>query len=139
MLERLLMVVLVATIAVTVYQLYTRRQLATVTANRHIDPILQGLLPNVPAIIYFTTPSCIPCKVQQQPALHRLKTELGENVQIIQIDATEQPDAADRWGVLSAPTTFVLNAQGQPNAVNHGVADEHKLKRQLIKALPDDI
>jgi thioredoxin-like negative regulator of GroEL len=139
MLERLLMVVVVATIAVTVYQLYTRRQLATVTANRHIDPILRGLLPNVPAIIYFTTPSCIPCKIQQQPALHRLKTELGENVQIIQIDATEQPDAADRWGVLSAPTTFVLNAQGQPNAVNHGVADEHKLKRQLIKALPDDI
>ena len=139
MLERLLMVAAVATIVVIVYQLYTRRQLAIVTANRHIDPILRGLHPNIPAIIYFTTPTCIPCKTQQQPALHRLKTELGENVQIIQIDATEQPEAADRWGVLSAPTTFVLNAQGQPNAVNHGVADEHKLKRQLIKSLPDNI
>ena len=139
MLERLLIVLLLTTAAVIVYQLYTRHQLASVSANRHLDPILRGLLPNVPAIIYFTTPSCIPCKTQQQPALRRLKTELGENVQIIQIDATEQPEAADRWGVLSAPTTFVLNAQGQPNAVNHGVADEHKLKRQLMKALPGDI
>ena len=139
MLERLLMVVAVTAIVVIVYQLYTRRQLSVVGANRHIDPILQGLNPNIPAIIYFTTPSCLPCKTQQQPALHRLKTELGENVQIIQIDATEQPEAADRWGVLSAPTTFVLNAQGQPNAVNHGVADEYKLKRQLFQALPDNI
>jgi thioredoxin-like negative regulator of GroEL len=139
MVERLLIVILLAASGVLVYQLYTRRQLATVSANRYIDPILRGLMPNVPAIIYFTTPTCLPCKTQQQPALHRLKTELGENVQIIQIDATEQPEAADRWGVFSAPTTFVLNAQGQPNAVNHGVADEHKLKRQIMKALPDDI
>lgn len=131
MIERLLIVLVLAVVAVVIYQMYTRRQLATVVANRNIDPLLQGINPNIPAIVYFTTPNCIPCKVQQKPALDKLKTDLGENIQIVQVDATQEPDAADRWGVLSAPTTFILNAEGQPNAVNHGVADVHKLKRQV--------
>ncbi|MDQ7025809.1 MAG: thioredoxin family protein [Anaerolineae bacterium] len=131
MIERLLIITVVAVIAVFVYQMYTRRQLAFVTANRNIDPLLRGLNPNIPAIVYFTTPNCIPCKVQQQPALDKLKTDLGENIQIIQVDATQEPEVADRWGVLSAPTTFVLNTDGQAKAVNHGVADVHKLKRQI--------
>jgi thiol-disulfide isomerase/thioredoxin len=96
------------------------------------DPILRNLKPNVPAIIYFTTPTCIPCHTQQQPALTRLQYELGDDhIQIVKIDATEHPDAADRWGVFSAPTTFVLDAHGKPREVNHGVADAAKLKRQL--------
>jgi thiol-disulfide isomerase/thioredoxin len=135
MFERLILVVLLAIVGLVLYQWYTRRQLATLAANRQFDPILQGLNPGIPAIVYFTTPTCIPCQVQQQPALERLKRELGEGVQIVQIDATQQPDAADRWGVMSAPTTFVLNASGYPNAVNHGVADEFKLKKQLNAAI----
>jgi thioredoxin 1 len=135
MIERIVIVAVLAIFIVLVYQIYTRRQLALVAANRSIDPLLKGLNPNVPAIIYFTTPNCIPCKTQQQPALDKLKTDLGENIQIVQVDATEQPEAADRWGVLSAPTTFVLNSHGQRNAVNHGVADVNKLKSQLMKAV----
>lgn len=136
MIERILIVAALAVIGVIVYQVYTRRQLAIVAANRNIDPLLQGLNPNIPTIIYFTTPNCIPCKTQQMPALDKLKTDLGEKIQIVQVDATEQPEAADRWGVLSAPTTFVLNTNGQRNAVNHGVADAEKLKRQLQVMTP---
>jgi len=135
MLERLIFVAILTLVGVTLYLWYTRRQMATIAANRHIDPILQGLNPGVPAIVYFTTPMCIPCKTRQLPALDKLKTDLGENIQIIQIDATEYPEVADRWGVLSAPTTFVINSNGTANAVNHGVADERKLKRQLMQAV----
>ena len=83
-----------------------------------------------PTIVYFTTPFCMPCKTQQQPALTQLRSEL-DHVQVVQIDATEQPDVADRWGVFSAPTTFILDTLGQPREVNHGVADVHKLRRQI--------
>jgi hypothetical protein len=38
---------------------------------------------------------------------------------------------ADYWGVLSAPTTFIIDARGQPRAVNHGLASMEKLLRQL--------
>jgi thioredoxin 1 len=95
------------------------------------DPVLRCLKPNVPAIVYFTTPTCVPCRTQQQPALARLQTELGDHVQIVSIDAAENPDIADRWGVFSAPTTFVLDSQGKPRQVNHGVADADKLRRQI--------
>jgi thioredoxin-like negative regulator of GroEL len=74
---------------------------------------------------------CAPCKTQQTPALARLQTELGDALQVVQIDATEQPEAAERWGVFSAPTTFVLDARGITQAVNYGVAGADKLRQQL--------
>jgi hypothetical protein len=59
-------------------------------------------------------------------------------VHIIEVDAAEQPDDAKRWGVFTAPTTFVLNGQGAPHTVNHGVADARKLAQQ-IRAAQDAI
>jgi thioredoxin 1 len=93
----------------------------------------------VPAILYFTTPDCVPCRTQQIPALESLVAQYGERIQIIRIDALEHPRIADYWGVLSVPTTFVVDADGQPRRVNHGVASAAKLRQQFreIGALPD--
>ena len=57
---------------------------------------------------------------------------------MIQIDATQDPDTATRWGVMSAPTTFVVNPDGEAIAVNHGVASEQKLKTQVMQAIQID-
>lgn len=132
--ERLLLTIILLTVGAFAYWFYSQRQLHRVTTTRNTDPLLSGLKPGIPAIVYFTTPGCIPCKTQQQPALERLQGAMGEAVQILKFDATQIPEDADRWGVMSAPTTFILNAQGEPTAVNHGVADEQKLKRQLQAA-----
>jgi hypothetical protein len=50
---------------------------------------------------------------------------------VIQVDASEQPDVAERWGVFSAPTTFVLDPDHMPRQVNRGVASVETLKKQL--------
>jgi len=50
---------------------------------------------------------------------------------VIEIDAAEQPDLAVQWGVMSVPTTFVLDAAGAPRFVNHGVTPTEKLLRQV--------
>ena len=84
-----------------------------------------------PAILYFTTPDCVPCKTIQQPALERIESIYGNRVQIIKIDATIQPKLADAWGVLSVPTTFIIDQEGRPRGVNHGTAGEERLKSQL--------
>ena len=84
-----------------------------------------------PVILYFTTPTCVPCKTVQKPAIGQIKAVLGENLQVVEIDATEQPDLAQRWGVLSVPTTFVIDSRGQARHVNHGVARAEKLLKQL--------
>jgi len=53
-------------------------------------------------------------------------------VQVIEVNALNQPDAADRWGVLSIPTTFVLDGRGALREVNRGVAGTDTLKQQLL-------
>jgi thiol-disulfide isomerase/thioredoxin len=95
---------------------------------------LEGFTPGKPAVLYFTTPQCIPCKTQQRPALVKLTEQVGSQVQIIQVDATERPDLADYWGVLSVPTTFIIDSKGQPRGINHGVASAEKLLKQLEDA-----
>jgi thioredoxin 1 len=86
-----------------------------------------------PVLLYFTTPTCIPCKTVQRPAIERLQRELGDGLQVVEIDAAAQPDQANRWGVLSVPTTILLDSAGKPRHINHGVAPAEKLKRQITE------
>ena len=89
---------------------------------------------NTPAVLYFRTPECVVCTTVQRPALDRLAADLGHGVHIIEIDAAAQPAVADYWGVLSVPTTFVIDAAGQPCAINHGLTSKDKLKQQVRNA-----
>jgi thiol-disulfide isomerase/thioredoxin len=88
-------------------------------------------LPNKPVIVYFTTPDCAPCKTVQRPALNRVIQLLGDSLEIIEIDATQRPDLAQQWGVMSVPTTFLLDARGEARYVNNGVTRAEKLMEQL--------
>lgn len=92
---------------------------------------LFGKLPDRPVLVYFTTPDCAPCRTVQRPAIERVASILGEGLQVVEIDATEQPDVARTWGVLSVPTTFVLDARGEARFVNNGVARAEKLLEQI--------
>lgn len=84
-----------------------------------------------PSILYFTTPTCQPCKTVQRPALRRLQEQVGEKLQVIEVDASLQPKLASQWGVMSVPTTFIIDEKGEPRHVNHGVATFEKLQKQL--------
>ncbi|MFN3492746.1 MAG: thioredoxin family protein, partial [Anaerolineales bacterium] len=99
-------------------------------AGNNINHFLNPL-PNKPVIVYFTTPDCVPCKTIQRPALDKLTSTFGDNLQVIEIDATERPDLAKTWGVMSVPTTFLLNSKGEARYVNNGVTRAEKLMEQL--------
>lgn len=88
-------------------------------------------LPDKPVIVYFTTPDCVPCKTIQRPALNKLSSLMGDKLEVIEIDATQRPELASQWGVMSVPTTFLLNARGEARYVNNGVARMEKLMEQL--------
>jgi thioredoxin 1 len=134
MLERAIFAGALAIVLVLTYLLLKRNQLHRVVRSGTVDPLLLGTRSGVPTIVYFTTPNCAPCRYQQKPALAKLQEELGDGIQIIEVDAAEQPDDAKRWGVFTAPTTFILNAEGAPFTVNHGVADTRKLAQQVRDA-----
>ena len=129
MIERLLIALILLAVGVVIYRIVIARQKENANTLVSVDPLLSDVLPGIPVIVYFTTPMCAPCKTRQQPALERLRNEV--QVQIVKVDASENPDTAQRWGVFAAPTTFVIDGSGNTRAVNHGVADFHKLKAQL--------
>jgi thiol-disulfide isomerase/thioredoxin len=93
------------------------------------------MLPNYhlgrPAILYFTAPGCAPCETVQRPALAAVRGAFGDRLQILEVDATAQPKLADAWGVLSVPTTFLIDSHGRPRRVNHGPTRMRPLVHQL--------
>lgn len=92
---------------------------------------LEGFLPGRPGILYFTMEGCLPCRTTQRPALNDLASQLGEGIQILEVDVVVQPEMAKSWQVVSVPTTIILDPQGKPRHVNHGVTLEGALLDQL--------
>jgi thiol-disulfide isomerase/thioredoxin len=115
-------------LGVSVYWLFNQRLLAR--AGNQVRSLLNPL-PNKPTIIYFTTPDCAPCKTIQRPALDKVSNLFGDSLQVVEIDATERPDLAKTWGVMSVPTTFLLDSHGEARYVNNGVARVEKLMEQI--------
>jgi thiol-disulfide isomerase/thioredoxin len=94
---------------------------------------LESVHPGTPVLLYFTTPTCAPCKTIQRPAIQHLKRQIGEQLQVVEIDASARPEVASQWGVLSVPTTFIIDNQGRPRHINHGVATADKLLKQVLE------
>src|SRR5664279_5162062 len=92
---------------------------------------LGPLRPGAFTLVYFTTPTCVPCKTIQRPAITSLSQRLGNALQVVEIDAAQNPDLASRWHVLSVPTTFVIDPRGEVRHVNHGVTRVEKLLLQI--------
>ena len=129
--ERLVYFLVISGLLAAGYVGLRRLQVIWLARSSGTDPLLTPLRGGVPAIVYFTSPYCAPCRSTQRPAIERLQVEMGEALQVIEVDATQDVDAANRWGVLSVPTTFVLDGRGIPREVNHGVAGMDRLKLQL--------
>ncbi len=127
MIERLALILILMAAGVLVYRLTVRRQMRQARAAAGIDPLLADIQPGTPTLVYFTTPDCALCRLQQTPTLERLQREAG--VRVIRVDAAQEIETANRWGVFSVPTTFVLDGSGQPRVVYNGVVDAATLKQ----------
>ncbi|HEC22183.1 MAG TPA: thioredoxin [Chloroflexi bacterium] len=132
MIERLGIALALLALGLGAYTLGTRWQVSRVRRRGISSEILEALRPGIPAVIYFWSEGCAPCRLVQKPALEQLQAELGpQGVQIVPVNAVERPDLADEWGVLSLPTTFIVDGEGRPRRVNHGVARTGQLRRQI--------
>jgi thiol-disulfide isomerase/thioredoxin len=129
-LTRTLMALAIAGVGVGVFGL-ANRVILTRASKKYQG--LESFNLGVPAILYFTTPTCVPCKIVQRPAIQKVQETLGADVQIIEVDASLRTDLADYWGVLSVPTTFIIDPEGKPRQINHGVTLADKLIAQVKK------
>jgi thioredoxin-like negative regulator of GroEL len=88
----------------------------------------------LPALLYFWSENCAPCRFQQAPIVERLAEELAGRIAIRKVDAVAEPALAARYGILSVPTTVVITSHGQVVARNTGVASAETLYQQLEAA-----
>jgi thiol-disulfide isomerase/thioredoxin len=130
MLVRLLILLALAGAAIVVWRIVGDRAARSRDASG-LAPL--GYCRGLPAILYFTAPGCAPCEAVQKPALTRLADRLSGGVQILEVDAVQNPWLADAWGVLAVPTTFVIDRFGRPRRVNHGPTREGTLVAQLAE------
>jgi thioredoxin 1 len=85
-----------------------------------------------PTLVTFSTPSCAACHTAQAPAVTQVEQQFGpSNLRVVRVDAARQPDVAQSFGIMTVPSTVVLDPGGRLAAVNHGFTSSQRLVRQL--------
>lgn len=110
-----------------VYAAQQTRRLGQTDLPAQLAPLAQ---PGRPAVLYFTTATCAQCRFQQTPALEAVQAS-RQDLNLVRLDAVDQPELADFYHVMTVPTTVVLDRQGRPVAVNHGLATAERLLGQI--------
>jgi thioredoxin 1 len=95
----------------------------------------EGFVSGKPGFLIFGSPHCAPCVHAQKPAAKKIASELGAAIQLIEVDVTEEPSLAERYGVVSLPTVFLFDETGKPRRVNHGFVSVDELRRQITPYL----
>ncbi len=126
MTERVLALLIVAAVVAGIWGLIRLR--AAWYRGREAGDLLEAARP---LILAFSTPDCVPCRTAQKPALEKLRQRFVGRIEVREVDATVRPEMADRFGILTVPSTVVVGADGRVRAVNYGLALADKLAFQL--------
>lgn len=90
--------------------------------NQTFSQIIKG---ETPVLVDFYTDWCGPCKMMV-PILKKLKNRMGEQIQIIKIDAEKNPATAIRYHVKGVPT-LILFQKGRILWQKSGVVQAEQL------------
>jgi thiol-disulfide isomerase/thioredoxin len=137
MIERVVLLVLVTAgvaVGIALARALARRRRRTLLAQPE-GALLERLGTSVDGratLVAFSTPSCAACHTAQAPAVAEVEQEVGAGrLRVVHVDAAHQPDLASAFGIMTVPSTVVLDPAGRVAAVNHGFASSRQLVRQL--------
>lgn len=135
MFERLLILLVVMSVAFGLWQLwryYQARRLTALAQSGAPAPLAERLAPG-PTVLYFTGAHCAQCRLQQTPILTQLTAATPVNLHTI--DAVQEEQVARFYGVMTVPTTVLLDRTHTPKAINHGLASLPQLRQQVAALL----
>ncbi|GLV58066.1 hypothetical protein KDH_49000 [Dictyobacter sp. S3.2.2.5] len=75
------------------------------------------------------------CRILQAPVLRRVVEAKGNVVSVMNVDIADSPELAQRYHVLTVPTTVLLDANGKTYAVNYGFTNAQSLIKQVDEIL----
>ena len=135
MAERLaiiVLVVVVVTAAVLLIRRWNARRVMELVAKAPLWHALGEAPDGRRTLVAFSTPSCAACHTAQAPAIKAVEQQLGAaEIRVIKVDASKQPEVARAFGVLTVPSTVVLEPAGRVVAINQGFAPSRRLIEQL--------
>ena len=131
MIERILISLLLAMVLIAVWVAVRWWKARKLNQLRYEAPLSKLVTPGVPAVVAFSAPHCRDCHTLQEPALARLKASLREQISVTSVSALDHPDLVARLGILTVPSTVVLDAKGTVQQINLGYASDTKLRVQL--------
>ena len=101
-----------------------------------IDTSDLGLSAEGPTVVHFSASWCGPC-TQVRRVVNQVRTSFGDlgDVAHVEIDMDANPSAARRLSVLSLPTTFIFDADGQQRYRAAGVPKADDLRSALAPLL----
>ena len=82
-----------------------------------------------PVIVDFWAPWCGPCHMVS-PILEQIAEERSNELRVVKVNIDEEPDLAQRYGVMSIPA-MVLFRDGQPAAAAVGARPKRALEQAL--------
>ncbi len=132
MFDRLLILILVFSITAIigiVLRWWGKRRVATLQEEDLPAPLAGQVAAGEPSVLYFSTEACVQCRLQQTPVLERFAAETG--IVVHKVDALLEAELADFYGVMTVPTTVVLDGQRRPIAINYGLAQLTTLTQQV--------
>jgi Thioredoxin len=129
--------ILATWLAITLIRVAIGRRRAQALAAPPFMPAMPSSEParEVVRILAFRSDDCGQCHRLQTPALARVKALRGELIEVVDVDAPTSPALAERYSVLTLPTTVVLAPDGRAHAINYGFATSEQLLRQCDEAL----
>jgi hypothetical protein len=137
MTSALVVVVAALAAAASIGWLMTRRaghvQATDPKASASVDTSDLGLSPDGPTVVHFSASWCGPC-TQVRRVVNQVCEDL-DRVAHVEIDMDANPGAARRLSVLSLPTTFIFDADGQQRYRTAGVPKADDLRSALTPLL----
>ena len=98
----------------------------TVDNNNFEKEVLQS---NTPVFIDFWATWCGPCRMMA-PVVEELAQSMGEVVKVCKIDIDQNPELAEKYGVMSIPT-FIVIKNGSETARIVGVTPKSELEKMV--------
>jgi len=111
-----------------------RRALAAVPLSSRGDTNADASLSLV-RILAFSSDDCRQCHEMQIPALQRVLDARGSMVSVAEVDTPNSPDLAQRYRILTLPSTVIMDAAGRTRAVNYGFANTQRILDQVDEVL----